>query len=389
LKVIDINDKDWHRSVEKEVSYTIQAAKVVLMRSFILFCLFFSFTTGPVWAESLKKPYFSATRPGTWAKYESSWKQPKGMTGTNIYTYIRASDNADRVRIEIDTETLSGPGKGMTSRQLNVMEPGFDLAMNFLNYMMFLEASVAQTGKGKPGVTQDNMIEAMRKAGGDFTNSVTFKGKADMQSRKCDHYAYSYKSGGPHVTIHEGEIWLDETVPFGVVFKKGKVMDASGKLLSTFEETLLDSGAGESGTAVLLAMTPKTKKGAPEKAAPKPLKSLSLLKAYQSEKIRLLVEVKKGSGGKHLILMALNKTKDPFDIVVPKGPLTIAANSPLQELRLVVDKEQRFSLPPKGTSPPFSARQSGKRGAIEGKFKLTVYEGKPLFMGSVTMGPLK
>ena len=76
------------------------------MRSFILVCLFFSFTTGQVWAESLKKPYFAAARPGTWAKYESSWKQPSGMAGTNIYTYIRASDNVGRVRIEIETKTI-------------------------------------------------------------------------------------------------------------------------------------------------------------------------------------------------------------------------------------------------------------------------------------------
>ena len=98
-------------------------------------------------------------------------------------------------------------------------------------------------------MTRDNVIEIMRKSGGDFTNSVTFKGKTDMQRRKCDLYAYSFKSGGPHVTLNEGEIWLDETVPFGVVFQKGKVMDASGKLISTFEQKLLDFGTGESGVA--------------------------------------------------------------------------------------------------------------------------------------------
>jgi hypothetical protein len=261
--------------------------------------------------------------------------------------------------------------------------------MNFLNYMMFLEASVAQAGDGNPAVTQDNIIEIMRKSGGDFTNSVTFKGKADMQKRKCDHYAYSYKSGGPHVTIHEGEIWLDETVPFGIVLQKGKAMDASGKLVSSFEQELLDSGTGKSGAAALLAMTPKPKIMAQEKDAPKEIQSLSLLEAYQSERTRLSVEVKEGSGGKHLIINALNKTKDPFDLVVPKGPLTITADSPIEVLNLVVDEEQRFTLPPNGTSPSFSARQSGKRGVTEGKFKLTVYEGKPLFTGSVSIGPLE
>ncbi len=168
-----------------------------------------------------------------------------------------------------------------------------------------------------------------------------------------------------------------------------KAMDASGELTSTFEQKLLDSGTGKSGATALAAMTPKPKQAAPGKAAPKALVSLLFPKAYQSGKIRLSVEVEKGSGGRRLILRARNQTKDPFEMVVPKGPLTIAAGSPVEVLRLVIDKEQRFPLTPNGTSPPFSAGQSGTRGAIEGKFELTVYEGEPLFSGSVKIGSLE
>jgi hypothetical protein len=359
------------------------------MRSLTPVFLLLSLAAPQLQAGSLQKAYFAATQPGTWAKYESSWEMPDGMAGTNIYNYIRASDSADRVRIEFDTETLSGPGEGMITRQIFIMEPAFDLAKDFLNHMMFVEASVAQTGDGTPSLMQDNVIAIVRESAGDLTNSVTFKGRAEREGRECDHYAYSYKSGGPHVTLQEGEICLDETVPFGLVFQKGRVTDAAGDLVSSFEQRLLDSGAGESGTAALLAMTPEAAPATPEGAAPEALPSLPLLDAYQGEKIRLAVEVVEGTGGRRLNLIALNKSEEPIDLVVPAGPLTIPADSPLGVLRLFVDEKQRFSLPPGGSSPPFEAGQPGERGATAGKFNLTVYEGQPLYQGSVTVGPME
>jgi hypothetical protein len=340
-------------------------------------------------AGSLQKAYFAATHPGTWAKYESSWEMPDGMAGINIYTYIRAAESADRVRIEIDTETLAGPGEGMISRQLFVMEPGFDLAKDSLNRMMFVEASIAQTGNGTPSLMQDNVVEITREPAGDVTNSFTFKGQATIGGRDCDHYGYSYKSGGPRVTIQEGEICLDETVPFGVVFQKGRVTDETGNLVSSIEQKLLESGTGTSGAAAVLATTPMAAPSSLEGTTATELPSLPLLEAYQREKIRILVEVEEGSEGRRLRVIALNKTDEPFDLVVPEGPLTIPADSPLGVLRLVIEEEQRFSLSPGGGSPPFAAGQSGEREATAGKFQLTVHEGQPLFQGSATVGPMK
>jgi len=359
------------------------------MRPFLLVLLFLSVSTPWLHAGSLEKAYFAATVPGTWAQYESSWEMPDGTTGTNVYTYIRASDSGDRVRIEVDTETLAGPGEGMISRQLFILEPGFDLAQNFLNHMKFMKASVAQTGDGAPSLMQDNVIEIMRQAGGDVTNSVTFKGRATREGVECDDYAYSYTSGGPHATLQEGELCLAETVPFGVVFQKGRVTNAAGDLVSSFEQKLLDSGTGKSGVAALLAMTPETEQAPREEATSRAAPSLPLLEAYQSEKVRLLVEVAEGTGGRRLRLVVLNKTEEAFDLVVPGGPLTIPADSPLGVLRLVVAEEKIFSLPPGGSSPPFEAGQPGDRGATGGKFQLTVYDGQPLFQGSVEVGPLE
>jgi len=358
------------------------------MRSFALVFLILSSATTHLEAASPQKAYFAATHPGTWAKYESKWEMPDGLTGTNIYTYVRAPDSSGRVLIEIDTETLAGPGEGMTTRQLLVMEPGFDMAKNFLNHMMFTEASIAQSGDGPPSVTPDNVIEIMRDAAGDLTNSVTYKGKATREGRTCDAYAYSFKSGGPRVTHQEGEICLDEDLPFGLVHQNGIVKDAEGNLLSSFEQKLLDSGTGESGTATLLAMTPEAQPTAETRATADALPSLSILEAYQSGKIRISVKVNEDTGGRRLTLVALNKIEEPFELVVPEGMLTIPADSPLGALRLYVDNAQRFSLSPGGGTPPIEAGQPGDRGATAGTFQLTVYEGQPLFQGSVEVGPL-
>ena len=138
-----------------------------------------------------------------------------------------------------------------------------------------------------------------------------------------------------------------------------------------------------------MAMTPEPAPASPDGAAPEGLTASTLLEAYQSEKIRLVFEVLEGSGGRRLDLVVVNKLEEPFELVVPAGPLSIPADSPLGVLNLSIGEELRFSLAPGGSSPPFAAGQPGERGATEGKFQLTVYEGQPLYQGSVTVGPLK
>jgi len=195
----------------------------VLIATFALFL-----NPSPVGSDSLQKAYFAATPPGAWAKYESNWKMADGTSGASVYTYIRAADSDGRVRIEITTRTVAGPGEGVVARQLFVMEPGFDLAREFMDRMRYLEASAAQTNEGPAAAMQANVIEIMRAAAGDLTDSVTFKGTKQIDGRECDHYDYSYRSGGPYVTLQEGEICLDETVPFGVVYQKGQSKDEEG-----------------------------------------------------------------------------------------------------------------------------------------------------------------
>ena len=268
------------------------------------------------------------------------------------------------------------------------MEPGFDLAGNFLNHGKFTAASIAQSGDGPPSLMQANVLAIIREAAGDLTNSVTFKSRVEKEGRDCDLYAYSFESGGPHVSFQEGEICLDETVPFGLVYQQGRMTNAEGELTSSFEQKLLESGADAGGTAALLAMTPEAAPAAGEGAPTEGLPAINLLEAYQNEKVRLVFEVLEGSGGRRLDLVVVNTAEEPIDLVVPSGPVTIPADSPLGVLNLYVGEEQRISLAPGGSSPALSVGQPGERGATAGAFQLTVYDGRPLYQGSVTVGPM-
>jgi hypothetical protein len=372
-------------------------------------------STPGVAAGSFDKAYFAATPPGAWATYESSWEMDGGMAGTNSSTYIRAPDHEGRVRVEIVTRTLSGPGEGMTTRQLFVMEPGFDLATNFMNRMSHLEASVSQTGESPPSPMQDDIIAILRETGGDLTNSVTLEETRTIDTRECDCYAYSYSTGGANVIRLEGEICLDETVPFGVVFQKGRSTGQDGAPISTHEHKLVDSGIGRSATDALLAVVLTPSPAAPEiepgtgdvaaaaqvdkvptvmptppgEESPAPLASVSLLEAYQNGEVRLIVEVLEGSGGRRLVIDVENYSNEPLDLVVPAGPLSIPAESPIGTLSLSIDEEHRFSLLPGYSSPSFSAEQTGDRGATGGSFLLVVKDGVPTYLGEVVIGSLE
>jgi hypothetical protein len=340
-------------------------------------------------ADTLEKAYFAATPPGAWAKYESNWEMPNGMSGINVYSYIRAPDHDGRVRVEMSTETLSGPGEGTTTRQLFVMEPGFDLARNFMNRMSHLEASVAQTGDGPPILMQDNVMEIMRTASGDLTNSVAFQGTTTIGGHECDHYRYSYSSGGPHVTHQEGEICLDETLPFGLVYQKGRSTDEAGELISSYEQQLVESGTGQSATPDLLAVSLTPAAPAVEIAAPDAPVAVPIEEAYKSGELRLFVEVVEGSGGRRLDITAQNQTDEPLVLVVAEGPLTISVGFPIGDLELYFNEEQRFSVAPGGSSPTWSAGQPGDRGAVGGSFQLTMHDGQTLYQGSIDVGPLE
>ena len=60
----------------------------------------------------------------------------------------------------------------------------------------------------------------------------------------------------------------------------------------------------------------------------------------------------------------------------------------MDSLELVFSDDLRFSLAAGGSTQPIPVGQPGARGATAGRFQLTVFDGQPLFQGSVDVGPM-
>jgi hypothetical protein len=57
-------------------------------------------------------------------------------------------------------------------------------------------------------------------------------------------------------------------------------------------------------------------------------------------------------------------------------------------LEIAIDKSETSTMVAGISTAPFEVGQRGRRGAVEGKVTVLIYEGEPLNTGSVTVGPL-
>jgi hypothetical protein len=288
--------------------------------------------------------------------------------------------------VEFKLEVLSGPGSGTTTQQLFVMAPGFDLSRDAINYMKSLEAIVMQAGEGRAMVQSADIVSAIRKGTCDHGDVFTYKGKDKVKDVDCDVYTFETTCGGPHPSTEVGEVCISGAVPFGVVRKTGEMRDSNGKKTSSSVMTLQDHGSGAQGSAVLLAQLPDIKGG--EKKATAAVKTILLEEAYREGLVEAQVEIVAGSGGNRLLLSLSNKSTEALQVTIPTGSTRLEAGSPLNTLEIAVESRKTITLKARGGSTPTEVAQLGKRGAVEGKFTLSIYEGEPLFAGSITMGPL-
>ena len=90
--------------------------------------------------------------------------------------------------------------------------------------------------------------------------------------------------------------------------------------------------------------------------------------------------------GARLFIGVVNKGETPLRLTVPAESMTFDAGMPLETLKFSVKKARTLDIKPGEKSREFEADQEGSRRALEGKFTLVVFEGEPLFAGSVTAG---
>jgi len=336
--------------------------------------LFAAFGAG---AGELKKDYFGATKPGAWV--EQALSSPDGSKST--YTSQRLPDEDGHVVLALSVKVIAGAGAGSESKNICVMPVDFNLARDFLSYGKFTEKMTMEFSGMKMPV-DNTTLDAIRKGSKDYRGGVTFEGSETIDGRSCDRYAYSISIAGPAPSKEAGKLWLDPTLPFGIVRQTAKVLKDDGSVASEYEIKLTGSGLDQSMASV--ASPPV------ETPAPAPLKPsvVGLVDGLKAGQVAIDVSVVSGSKGRKLELVLRNKTDAQVTVNVPAGDLDIPGSPPVDVLRVTFAKQASLIIPPEESAAPVSVAQRGTRGPVEGKFTLSCYEGTPLFSGSATLDSL-
>ncbi len=303
-----------------------------------------------------KKPYFTATKPGSFARSRGV----DAVTGDVTEAVLtRLADEDGRVVFERKDEFKTGKFKGTKSVSRYVMKPGFPIEIEGLGYMRW--AGKIQWGEGPVTDADAATVKAIATQGIDYGVIAVFKGAESVDGRSCDHYAYTSGTGPGKV---DGELWLSDQVPFAVVKETLRGKDATGA------EYRIETKLVEAGVSAVAA----------KPAAPV---LVTLGDVFRGGKISILVEVVPKSSTVRLTIT--NKGEARLKIVVPKGTTTLEVSTPVDSLVLVAAAERALEIPAHGTAPRFDLTQRGTWRPTKGTFTVSVFEGQPLFSGSVEM----
>ena len=187
-------------------------------------------------ASGWNQAYFAATKPGSFATTR---------TGSNVAlpyssTLTRLPDENGQIVIENKLVFNDRTTPPTTSRY--VLAKGFDADHNLIDYMKGLVAS--RYAMGASTTFQDlpaAAIDAMKQMP-TYAENAAFKGTETIAGKPCDHYTYTRSAKGD-AQLLTGEVWLNPSVPFGVVKETTKTTDAAtGKVVAMTESVLVDSG---------------------------------------------------------------------------------------------------------------------------------------------------
>jgi hypothetical protein len=318
-----------------------------------------------------RSAYFGATPPGSWSRYSMT---SDGKT-ESAYTYRRLPDEDGHARIELRVDFTSGPFQGTWSKNQYFLGKDFRLEDDALSFSRHCVRLLMQSDKmdqmqEMDAATLPNIVAA----GIDYAASVKFAGTEAIDGRDCDHYTYHYVSTEQNSTTYDGEVWMNASVPFGLVRESASLKSQVGPQ-SKYSMTLVATGTDSGGAAP------------PPARASKADGKATFLEAYRQGRIGLEVRVDPGSKqGARLFVGAVNKSDAPLHLAVPAESMSFDAGIPLETLKFRPRKARTLDIKPGETSPEFEADQEGSRRALEGKFTLVIYEGEPLFSGSVTAG---
>jgi len=328
-------------------------------------------------AGDLNKNYFAATKPGAWS--ELLLTSPDGSKSE--VSYQRNADTDGHPVVELGVKVLAGPGENSKSKTGYILPRDFNFERDGLNYGRFTE-KMTMTVAGNEMTMDDKILGMIKQGTKDFKGALTFEASENVDGKPCDRYSYSIKIGGPSPTQETGRLWMNPTVPFGVVRQSARVTDPAGKLLvMEFDMRLTNTGLNQ---AIAAASAPppfpvlEQKPVAPAK--------VTLAEGFKAGRVGMDVEVVPGTSGRQLRLVLVNKTDANLTVNVPAGDMQFDVDSPVNTLKIGTAKAAQVVIAAGDKAAPIVVQQRATRGIAEGHCSLSVYEGTPLFSGSVTIG---
>ena len=184
-------------------------------------------------AADWTKPYFAATKPGSWAKTKST----STIGPPSVTTYTRLPDENGQIVIDQYSEFDNKDTPPATMRY--TLANGFNADRELIDFLGAITAASARVGADAPFTELPaDTVNAIKGAPA-YGATAVFKGAERVDGKNCDRYSYTRNHNDQTET---GDIWLSPTVPFGLVKQKISMSDATGKVSYTAEITLVDSG---------------------------------------------------------------------------------------------------------------------------------------------------
>lgn len=217
---------------------------------------------GDAAAAGFQKPYFGATKAGTFARQKAT--DEKGAVTESIYSRL-ADVGTDRV-IELGYNMISGQFKGTNSTTTCLVPADFTLENDALDYLAHSRRCASSSDGGAVSEYPRETMKALAQGMTNYAAIVTFKGTETVNGKACDRYGYEYK--GSYMNIPAtvtGDMWLSDGVPFGLVKEVMTQRDAAGKTLTRVETVLVESGEGAKTALPRWSWAPPGKRKPPAK----------------------------------------------------------------------------------------------------------------------------
>ncbi len=199
-----------------------------------------------------QKAYFGSTKPGSWVRYEQTTTDAKGKVQKTETTLSHLGADGERVTFEIRSVPKEGGKKDKAVTMRYVLNTDFKPEKNALDYMKYVEAMVFQVDGEKAmeyPPSMMNQVAAAFVSNVDYDADVTALGSCSADARSGEKYgikgSFDFKIAFVRMRgTTETELCMSDSVPFGRIAEKTVTKDDKGKLTSTSEMRLLETGTG-------------------------------------------------------------------------------------------------------------------------------------------------